>query len=305
MDTYFLSHGTPRLAIDDTIPASAFLRSWQPARVAGGGEALPRAILVVSAHWETATPAVNVVRGSNGSMHDFYGFPELMYQLQSRRINPYGRTPYIQLKYPAPGAPEFAKKTKDLLEQAGFGPVAEDHGRGLDHGAWVPLMLMYPAANIPVCQLSVQPDRYGAHHYEMGRALAPLMEDGVLILGSGTTTHNLSQRGTVVGGGVRRLAQGRAAGRQARRCEAVRGGGAAHEDGAPAARAPLPAARPAGRHRGGGAHPSQLDGKCLLRFLQVHHHELIMLWHCCAVVYRHNTGRTLQKHGTKTFETHC
>ncbi|RCV11116.1 hypothetical protein SETIT_2G161700v2 [Setaria italica] len=153
MDTYFLSHrGSPMLA------------------------ARPRAIpiLVVSAHWETAAPAVSVVRGSNGTIHDFYGFPAPMYQL----------------KYPAPGAPELAKRTKVLLEQAGLGPVEEDHG------AWVPLMLMYPAADIPVCQLYVQPGRDEAHHHVVGRALAPLREEGVLVLGSGSATHNLRQRGT-------------------------------------------------------------------------------------------------------------
>nr|TKW32389.1 LOW QUALITY PROTEIN: hypothetical protein SEVIR_2G165900v2 [Setaria viridis] len=157
MDTYFLSHrGSPMLAVDDTIPG--LLRIVAAGR--GDEEARPRAIpiLVVSAHWETAAPAVSVVRGSNGTIHDFYGFPAPMYQL----------------KYPAPGARELAKRTKVLLEQAGLGPVEEDHG------AWVPLMLMYPAADIPVCQLYVQPGRDEAHHHAVGRALAPLREEGVL-----------------------------------------------------------------------------------------------------------------------------
>ncbi|XP_062207651.1 extradiol ring-cleavage dioxygenase-like [Phragmites australis] len=177
MDTFFLSHGSPTLPIDDKIPARHFFKSWLPERVAG--DQPPRAILVVSGHWETATPAVNVIRGSNDTIHDFYGFPKPMYQL----------------KYPAPGAPNLAIRTKELLEQAGFGPVKEDHSRGLDHGAWVPLMLMYPDANIPVCQLSVQTDRDGTYHYNLGRALAPLREDGVLILGSGSATHNLRKMG--------------------------------------------------------------------------------------------------------------
>uniref|UniRef100_A0A0A9BRN1 Extradiol ring-cleavage dioxygenase class III enzyme subunit B domain-containing protein n=1 Tax=Arundo donax TaxID=35708 RepID=A0A0A9BRN1_ARUDO len=181
MDTFFLSHGSPALSIDDTIPARDFFKSWLPARVAGGDQAAPRAILVVSAHWETAAPAVSVVAGRNGTIHDFYGFPEAMYQL----------------KYPAPGAPELARRTKALLEQAGFGPVAEDHGRGLDHGAWVPLVLMYPAADIPVCQLSVQTERDAAHHYGVGLTLAPLREEGVLVLGSGSATHNLRRRGVL------------------------------------------------------------------------------------------------------------
>lgn len=175
MDTFFLSHGGPTLCIDETIPAWSFFKSWLPDAVAG--KQPPRAILVVSAHWETAMPAVNVVHGINDTIYDFHGFPESMYQL----------------KYPAPGAPQVARRTKELLEQAGLGPVKEEHGRGLDHGAWVPLMLMYPEADIPVCQISVQTDRDGTYHYNLGKTLAPLRAEGVLVLGSGSATHNLSK----------------------------------------------------------------------------------------------------------------
>ncbi|MQL71161.1 hypothetical protein Taro_003436 [Colocasia esculenta] len=174
MDTFFLSHGSPTLSIDEKLPARHFFKSWR-AKVL---QAAPRAILVVSAHWDTAEPAVNVVE-RNDTIHDFYGFPRPMYQLT----------------YPAPGAPELAGRVKELLAAAGFRRVEEDKKRGLDHGAWVPLMLMYPDADMPVCQLSVQSGRDGAYHYQLGKALAPLREEGVLIVGSGSATHNLRALG--------------------------------------------------------------------------------------------------------------
>ncbi|ERN20009.1 hypothetical protein AMTRI_Chr11g101100 [Amborella trichopoda] len=170
MDTFFISHGSPTLAIDEDVPARKFLQQWQqkilPQR--------PKAILVISGHWETDVPTVNCVQ-RNQTIHDFYGFPQPMYQLQ----------------YPAPGSPMLAKSVKQLLEISGFKTVMEDGARGLDHGAWVPLMLMYPKADIPVCQLSVQTDKDGTYHYKLGQALAPLRDQGVLIMGSGSATHNL------------------------------------------------------------------------------------------------------------------
>ncbi|KAJ6805890.1 4,5-DOPA dioxygenase extradiol-like [Iris pallida] len=176
MDTFFVSHGSPTLCIDDGIPARHFFKSWREHVLR---EPAPTAILVVSGHWETSVPTVSAVRGANDTIYDFYGFPKPMYQL----------------KYPAPGAPKLAREVKELLEKGGFGGVKEDESRGLDHGAWVPLLLMYPEADIPVCQLSVQTERDGAYHYDMGRALAPLREQGVLIVGSGNATHNLRHVG--------------------------------------------------------------------------------------------------------------
>lgn len=97
----------------------------------------------------------------------------------------------MQLKYPAPGAPQLARKVKELIEASGLSRVDEDKKRGLDHGTWVPLMLMYPEADIPVCQLSVSSQRDGTYHYNLGKALAPLKDEGVLIVGSGSATHNM------------------------------------------------------------------------------------------------------------------
>ncbi|KAL6338075.1 hypothetical protein AAG906_010642 [Vitis piasezkii] len=170
MDTFYISHGSPTLSIDESLPARHFLKSWKE-KVMGQP---PTSILVISGHWETHEPTVNVVP-RNDTIYDFYGFPKPMYEL----------------KYPAPGAPELAKRVKELLMASDFKCVNEDKERGLDHGAWVPLMLMYPEADIPVCQLSVQTNRDGSYHYNMGKALAPLREEGVLIFGSGSATHNL------------------------------------------------------------------------------------------------------------------
>ncbi|MGE4528192.1 MAG: class III extradiol ring-cleavage dioxygenase [Rhodospirillaceae bacterium] len=164
--TLFVSHGAPTLAITDG-PARRFL--------AGLGERLgrPEAVAVVSAHWTTPAPVIGTV-AEPPTIHDFGGFPEEMYRL----------------RYPAPGAPEAAARAAELLDAAGLA-AERDALRGLDHGAWVPLMLIYPQADVPVFQISVQPRRGPAHAAKLGAALAPLRHDGVMILASGSLTHNL------------------------------------------------------------------------------------------------------------------
>ncbi|RDX57681.1 4,5-DOPA dioxygenase extradiol, partial [Mucuna pruriens] len=170
MDTFYISHGSPMLAIDESIQAKKFLESWKKDVFTQR----PTAILVISAHWETEFPAVNVVNSINDTIYDFRNFPKQLYQL----------------KYPAPGAPQLAKRVKELLLKSGFSRVDEDTKRGLDHGAWIPLLMMYPEADIPVCQLSLQSHLDGTHHYNMGKALAPLKDEGVMIMGSGSAVHN-------------------------------------------------------------------------------------------------------------------
>jgi len=163
----FLSHGSPMMAIDDS-PARRFLLDL--------GRSLPRpkAIIMVSAHWETLGGHAVSLATQPETIHDFGGFSPALYEIQ----------------YPAPGAPEAAAHAVSLLEQAHF-KVIRSARRGLDHGAWVPLRLMYPDADIAVAQVSLQRGGSPADHERMGRALAAMREQGVLIIGSGSLTHNL------------------------------------------------------------------------------------------------------------------
>ncbi|HEY5719045.1 MAG TPA: class III extradiol ring-cleavage dioxygenase, partial [Gammaproteobacteria bacterium] len=170
MPALFVSHGAPTL-LHDACPARDFL--------AGLGAELPRprAVVCVSAHWTTRAPAVGAV-ARPVTVHDFYGFHPELYEVD----------------YPAPGDPELAARVAERL--AGLEPGASlDPERGLDHGAWVPLRLIYPEADLPVVQLSVQPDLDPAWHLELGRRLRPLRDDGVLLLASGGATHNLRDYG--------------------------------------------------------------------------------------------------------------
>lgn len=168
MPALFVSHGAPTLPLEDS-PARHF--------IAGLGAELPRpaAILAVSAHWETPRPSVSAAERPE-TIHDFHGFPEALYRL----------------RYPAAGAPQLARRVAHLLRDAGLS-VDIDEDRGLDHGAWTPLLLMYPQAAIPVTQLSIQPQQDARYHWQLGEALRPLRDDGVLILASGSATHNLRE----------------------------------------------------------------------------------------------------------------
>ena len=166
----FLSHGSPDLPLHHS-PVGEFLQQL------GKQIERPKAILCISAHW--MSPQAVISTASHPKTHyDFNGFPAELYSL----------------KYPAPGAPELAEKVVDLLTAAGIESSVNAH-RGLDHGAWVPLMLMYPDADIPITQLSIQPNLGTAHHLLLGQALQPLCDEGVLVLASGSATHNLGELG--------------------------------------------------------------------------------------------------------------
>ena len=161
MPTLFVSHGSPMLFLEKDVPARAFLSTF------GALVPKPKAIVAVSAHWNTEQPAVSLTAKPE-TIHDFYGFPEALYRL----------------RYDAPGAPELADRVATLT-----GAVRAEYG--LDHGAWVPAMLGWPAADIPIFQLSVQPYLNPAHHIALGRKLAALRDEGILVMGSGSATHNL------------------------------------------------------------------------------------------------------------------
>lgn len=166
----FISHGSPMTALQPGATGE---------RLAELAAALPRpsAIVVASAHWLARSPHVGGA-AQPATMHDFGGFP----------------APLYQLRYPAPGQPEIAAEAARLLTDAGL-TATVDSTRALDHGVWVPLRLLVPQADIPVVPLSIQPGLGPAHQLAVGRALAPLREQGVLVIGSGSITHNLHDLG--------------------------------------------------------------------------------------------------------------
>ncbi len=165
MPVIFAAHGAPVLLDDETWMGE--LGSWAAAMPR------PRSILMVSAHWEQRPTTLGATR-TVPLVYDFYGFPER----------------YYRTRYPAPGAPELAVRVRELLRE-NEAVFADDPERGLDHGAYVPLVAMYPEADVPVLQISM-PGLEPEALFELGQALAPLREEGVLVFGSGFLTHNMS-----------------------------------------------------------------------------------------------------------------
>ena len=178
LPTLFVSHGAPTLPLERGVPAREFLSSL--------GLRFPSitAVLCISAHWNTPRPAVNAVE-KPATIHDFSGFPRELYGVT----------------YPAAGAPELARRVAGLVEAAGL-PCDIDTGRGIDHGAWIPMMLMYPDTGIPVVQLSVQGHLDPARHLALGNAIVSLRHEGVLVLGSGGAVHPLGDPSVALGEGL-------------------------------------------------------------------------------------------------------
>lgn len=165
MPAVFAGHGSPMNAVED----SDVRRAWS---ALGGKLPRPKAILCVSAHWETEGVAVTTGEKPD-TIHDFRGFPKELHELA----------------YPAPGSPELARRVAELLEPEA---VALDAERGLDHGAWSVLAALYPKADVPVVQLSLDSTHGGPEHAALAARLAPLREEGVLVLATGNIVHNLS-----------------------------------------------------------------------------------------------------------------
>lgn len=166
LPSLFVSHGSPMILIEPS-PARAFLSGL------GARFARPQSIVVVSAHHDTADAVVTAV-DAPATIHDFGGFPQALFDM----------------RYPARGDPALAERIAAAIRATGQ-PVTLNPHRGLDHGAWVPLMLGWPAADVPVVQLSISSRHPPEWHHAIGRALAPLRDEGVLIVGSGSMTHNL------------------------------------------------------------------------------------------------------------------
>ncbi|GAM10401.1 putative protein [Geobacter sp. OR-1] len=165
MPALFIGHGNPMNAIEET----PFVVAW---REQAATIPHPKSIICVSAHWETDGTRVTAME-SPRTIHDFYGFPDELFRVQ----------------YPAIGSPELAHHVRDLI---GLEEIAADESWGFDHGAWSVLRRMYPEADIPVIQLSLDLKKSPREHFELAKKLLPLRKEGVLIVGSGNIVHNLS-----------------------------------------------------------------------------------------------------------------
>jgi len=165
MPVLFLGHGSPMNAIEE----NEFVQSF---RMVSGEIERPKAILCISAHWETKGTMVTAMENPQ-TIHDFGGFPRALFEVQ----------------YPAPGSPKLAKKTQELITTT---HVELDHKWGLDHGAWSVIKHMYPNADIPILQMSLDYTKGAQFHYELAKEISKLRERGVLIVGSGNMVHNLS-----------------------------------------------------------------------------------------------------------------
>jgi 4,5-DOPA dioxygenase extradiol len=175
LPTLFVPHGAPTAALQPGEAGAALVAFAQEM-------VRPKAILVVSAHWDTELPTLSAACRPE-TIHDFHGFPQQLYAI----------------RYPVCGAVPWAMEARTLLEEAGYN-VALDPQRGLDHGAWIPLRMMYPDASVPVVAMSIQSGLGPLHHYQLGQALAPLRNAGVLIVASGNLTHNLGHFGALRAG---------------------------------------------------------------------------------------------------------
>ncbi len=164
MPVLFIGHGNPM----NSLLNNNFTRGWA---ATAASIRRPRAVLCISAHWYISRTSVTA-EARPKTIHDFSGFPQELFEVQ----------------YPAPGAPEIAARVETLLTPT---PVHKDEDWGLDHGTWSILTHMYPKADIPVVQLSINRDQPAAFHFEIGKRLAPLRDEGILILGSGNIVHNL------------------------------------------------------------------------------------------------------------------
>jgi aromatic ring-opening dioxygenase catalytic subunit (LigB family) len=177
LPTLFIPHGGGPCFFMDPPAASPHMWDGLAAYLRGIDASLgtrPKAVLVISGHWENPLPTFNVAP-KPGLLFDYYGFPEHTYRL----------------KYPAAGAPALAERARKMLEDAGIESDVESK-RGLDHGVFVPFLLIYPDADVPILQLSLQASLDPVLHLKLGRALAPLRDQGVLIVGSGMSYHNLA-----------------------------------------------------------------------------------------------------------------